>query len=98
MYLHLTDGPQGRLANDFAAYADCKRDLLEIYFSCIGFVYGKDDGMQFLRRHVQRAIEKEEHGYAMISVVEKGNPEQDMWNQQMIRSAKAYKDLKGISA
>ena len=84
------------MANDFAAYADGRADLLDIYFSNIGFVYDKSDSLQFLRRHIQRAILKEEHGFAMISVVESGNNEQDMWNQQMIRIAGKYTRKRGL--
>lgn len=52
--------------------------------------------VQFLPRYVQQAIEKEEHGFAMIIVVENGSPEQDMWNQQMISLAREHRERKGL--
>lgn len=42
------------------------------------------------------AIELKEHGYALISLVESGSKEQDLWNSQMIEIASDYRQKKGV--
>lgn len=87
---------KGKVVNEIASYADKTQGRLEIYFSHVGFVYDKTSWLPFLNRYIMRGIRKDEHGFALVSAVESGAPEQDMFNPLMKRLALEYVEKKGL--
>lgn len=93
----LTAPHQGQIQNEIAAYADNQSDVLEVYFSNLGPNYIQEvSWFQPFRRSALRSIEIQEHGWALISMIESGTGEQDNWNSNMIAIAAAYKKKKGV--
>jgi hypothetical protein len=85
------------MVNEVDSYADKSPEDLEIYFSQIGFVYDKDSwGTPLFHRYIMRGIRKDEHGFALINVVENGNKNKDLYNPEMKKLAEEYVKKKGI--
>lgn len=88
---------QGKAVNKIASYADKTDGRLQIYFSHVGFVYQKGSWNAPFQRYVMRAIRKDEHGYALLDVLEHGHSVQDMFNGEMKRLADQHVRSHGLT-
>lgn len=85
------------MVNEIASKADTTQGRLEIYFSHVGFVYDKTSWFPLLERYLKHGTRKDEHGFALISTVESGASEQDMFNPLMKELGDDYVRKKGIA-